>query len=60
MKVYSFVRAGNSDITSFQADIKLFFNYLVQNYQYPESSQNLIGELAYMFLESFQCFTKLF
>ena len=47
MKVYSFVRAGNNDINSFQADVKLFFNYLTQNYQYPESSQNLIGEYTY-------------
>lgn len=47
MKVYSFVRAGSNDITSFKADVKLFFNYLTQYYQYPESSQNLIGELIY-------------
>ena len=44
MKVYSFVRSGNSDITSFTADVKLFFNYLVSNQQFPASSQNLIGE----------------
>jgi len=43
MRVYSFVRAGNSDIKSFSADIKLFFNYLVQTQQYPASTQNLIG-----------------
>jgi xyloglucan-specific endo-beta-1,4-glucanase len=43
MRVYSFVRAGNSDIKSFKADIKLFFNYLVQNQQYPANTQNLIG-----------------
>jgi xyloglucan-specific endo-beta-1,4-glucanase len=42
MKVYSFVRSGNNDITSFKADVKLFFNYLVSNQQYPASSQNLI------------------
>lgn len=41
MKVYSFVRAGN-DITSFKADVKLFFDYLTKNYQYPQSTQNLI------------------
>lgn len=44
MRVYSFVRAGNNDIKSFKADIKLFFNYLVQNQQYPASTQNLIGK----------------
>ncbi|KAF3008626.1 hypothetical protein E8E13_008322 [Curvularia kusanoi] len=42
MKVYSFVRSGSNDITSFRADVKLFFNYLVSNQQYPASSQNLI------------------
>jgi len=42
MRVYSFVRAGNSDIKSFSADIKLFFNYLEQTQQYPASTQNLI------------------
>ena len=44
MKVYSFVRAGSSDIKDFKADIKLFFNYLTTNYQYPEATQNLIGK----------------
>jgi xyloglucan-specific endo-beta-1,4-glucanase len=44
MKVYSFVRAGSSDVTSFKADVKLFFNYLVSAQQFPESSQNLIGK----------------
>lgn len=44
MKVYSFVRAGSNDMTSFQADVKLFFDYLVKSQQYPASSQNLIGE----------------
>ncbi|KAI4703234.1 hypothetical protein J4E81_002111 [Alternaria sp. BMP 2799] len=42
MRVYSFVRAGNSDIKSFSADIKLFFNYLEQTQQFPASTQNLI------------------
>ena len=46
MKVYSFVRAGSNDITSFKTDVKLFFDYLVKNQQYPASSQNLIGESA--------------
>jgi xyloglucan-specific endo-beta-1,4-glucanase len=44
MKVYSFVRAGNNDIKNFKADLKLFFNHLVQNYQFPEAQQNLIGK----------------
>jgi xyloglucan-specific endo-beta-1,4-glucanase len=43
MKVYSFVRTGSNDITSFKADVKLFFNYLVSNQQFPEREQNLIG-----------------
>ncbi|KAF2014677.1 glycoside hydrolase family 12 protein [Aaosphaeria arxii CBS 175.79] len=42
MKVYSFVRSSSNDITSFKADVKLFFNYLVSNQQFPASSQNLI------------------
>ncbi|KAF2274276.1 concanavalin A-like lectin/glucanase [Westerdykella ornata] len=42
MKVYSFVRAGNNDITNFNSDVKLFFNYLVSNQGFPASTQNLI------------------
>ncbi|KAF2733971.1 concanavalin A-like lectin/glucanase [Polyplosphaeria fusca] len=41
MQVFSFVRSGN-DLTSFNADVKLFFNYLVTSQQFPESTQNLI------------------
>jgi len=44
MQVYSFVRSGSNDIKSFKSDIKLFFNYLVQNHQFPASAQNLIGK----------------
>jgi xyloglucan-specific endo-beta-1,4-glucanase len=44
MRVFSFVRAGNSDVKNFKSDIKLFFNYLQQNQQFPASTQNLIGE----------------
>jgi xyloglucan-specific endo-beta-1,4-glucanase len=43
MRVYSFVRAGTSDVKNFKSDIKLFFNYLQQNQQFPASTQNLIG-----------------
>lgn len=47
MKVYSFVTATpNSPYTSFNSDAKLFFDYLVQNQQYPASTQNLIGKLS--------------
>ncbi|KAF2866417.1 concanavalin A-like lectin/glucanase domain-containing protein [Massariosphaeria phaeospora] len=42
MKVYSFVRAGSRDVTSFSADVKLFFNYLEKNQGFPAASQNLI------------------
>jgi xyloglucan-specific endo-beta-1,4-glucanase len=45
MKVYSFVTpTPNSPYTTFNADIKLFFDYLVQSQGYPASTQNLIGE----------------
>ncbi|KAH7381383.1 concanavalin A-like lectin/glucanase domain-containing protein [Phaeosphaeria sp. MPI-PUGE-AT-0046c] len=43
MKVYSFVTTTpNSPYTSFNSDVKLFVDYLVQNQQYPASTQNLI------------------
>jgi xyloglucan-specific endo-beta-1,4-glucanase len=49
MKVYSFLTTTpNSPYTNFSADVKLFFNYLTKNQQYPESTQNLIGELAFL------------
>jgi xyloglucan-specific endo-beta-1,4-glucanase len=43
MKVYSFLPPQGTTYTSFNADIKNFFNYLVQNQGFPESNQNLIG-----------------
>jgi xyloglucan-specific endo-beta-1,4-glucanase len=43
MKVYSFVTpTPNSPYTSFNADVKLFFDYLTQYQGYPASTQNLI------------------
>jgi len=50
--VFSFLSpAPNSDLTkpstqytTFNADIKLFFDYLTQNQGYPASTQNLIGK----------------
>jgi xyloglucan-specific endo-beta-1,4-glucanase len=45
MKVYSFLTpTPNSPYTSFNADIKLFFDYLTKNQGYPETTQNLIGK----------------
>lgn len=44
MKVYSFLPSDNSWKFSFNADIKLFFNYIAQNQGYPINSQNLIGK----------------
>jgi xyloglucan-specific endo-beta-1,4-glucanase len=45
MKVYSFLTTTpNSPYTTFNADIKLFFNYLTKNQGYPASTQNLIGK----------------
>jgi len=43
MKVYSFVTSDGS-YNSFSADIKLFFDYLTTNQNYPASTQNLIGK----------------
>jgi xyloglucan-specific endo-beta-1,4-glucanase len=42
MKVFSFLPQGTAWYTTFNADIKTFFNYLQQNQGYPASSQNLI------------------
>lgn len=44
MQVYSFVAA--SPVTIFNADVKLFFNYLQTNQSFPASTQNLIGRLS--------------
>lgn len=42
MKVFSFIPADGSWKFSFNADVKLFFNYLAQNQGYPASQQHLI------------------
>ncbi|KAF2748244.1 glycoside hydrolase family 12 protein [Sporormia fimetaria CBS 119925] len=47
MQVYSFVVPGDlrqtpSPYSSFNADVKLFFDYLTQNHGYPAQQQNLI------------------
>jgi xyloglucan-specific endo-beta-1,4-glucanase len=44
MKVFSFIPADGSWKLSFNADVKLFFNYLAQYQGYPASQQNLIGK----------------
>jgi hypothetical protein len=44
MRVYSFV-VPSGTVNNFSADVKEFFNYLQNNYQYPASTQNLIGKL---------------
>jgi len=43
MQVYSFV--APSPVTTFSADVKLFFNYLRTNQSFPANKQNLIGRL---------------
>jgi len=43
MHVYSFV-ASSGDVTTFESDIKPFWNYLASNKGYPASSQYLISE----------------
>jgi xyloglucan-specific endo-beta-1,4-glucanase len=48
MKVFSFIPADGSWKLSFNADVKLFFNYLAQNQGYPASSQNLIGKSRFV------------
>jgi xyloglucan-specific endo-beta-1,4-glucanase len=41
MQVYSFVAMSNMD--SFSADAKKFFNYLTENEGFPAKDQNLLG-----------------
>ena len=43
MRVYSFVSPSGT-INSFSADVKLFFDYLTSNQNFPASTQNLIGK----------------
>lgn len=42
MRVYSFVVPNGSPIYNFNADVKEFFKYLVQNQNFPESQQYLL------------------
>ena len=44
MKVFSFIPSDGSWKFSFNADLKVFFNYLAQNQGYPNNNQNLIGK----------------
>jgi hypothetical protein len=44
MKVFSFIPSDGSWKFSFNADLKLFFNYLAQNQGYPINNQYLIGK----------------
>lgn len=44
MKVYSFL-AVNGPLTSFTADVKLFFNYLASNQGFPASSQYMLSTI---------------
>jgi xyloglucan-specific endo-beta-1,4-glucanase len=43
MRVYSFVVPNGQPIYSFTADVKEFFNYLVKNYNFPESQQYMLS-----------------
>lgn len=42
MRVYSFVVPEGKPIYSFGADVKEFFNYLVQNYSFPATQQYVL------------------
>lgn len=42
MKVYSFLPANGAWYSSFNADVKAFYNYLSSNQGFPASTQNLI------------------
>ena len=44
MKVFSFIPADGSWKFTFNADLKVFFNYLAQSQGYPINNQNLIGK----------------
>jgi xyloglucan-specific endo-beta-1,4-glucanase len=46
MTVFSFLPADGSWKFTFNADVKVFFNYLAQNQGYPASQQNLIGKFG--------------
>jgi len=50
MRVYSFV-TPSGPVYNFKADVKSFFDFLQTKYQYPASTQNLIGESLDMFME---------
>ncbi|KFA68174.1 hypothetical protein S40285_09780 [Stachybotrys chlorohalonatus IBT 40285] len=41
MRVYSFL-AANGPINSFSGDVKLFFNYLIQNQRFPANNQYML------------------
>jgi xyloglucan-specific endo-beta-1,4-glucanase len=45
MKVFSFLPADGSWKFTFNADVKLFFNWLAANQGYPINQQNLISKL---------------
>jgi xyloglucan-specific endo-beta-1,4-glucanase len=47
MKVFSFIPSDGSWKLSFNADVKLFFNYLANNQGYPINQQNLIGKCCH-------------
>lgn len=44
MKVFSFIPSDGSWKFTFNADVKLFFNYLASNQGYPINEQHLIGK----------------
>ena len=45
MRVYSFVPPSGT-VKEFSADVKEFYKYLEQKYQFPSSKQNVIGEFS--------------
>lgn len=50
MEVYSFV--ASEPVTSFDADIKEFWDYLTDNHSYPADGQYLLSKLLYQFADS--------
>jgi xyloglucan-specific endo-beta-1,4-glucanase len=57
MKVFSFIPSDGSWKLSFNADVKLFFNYLASNQGYPASQQNLIGRLMRVLINMYTMLT---
>lgn len=46
MRVYSFLPEGDAMISSFNADVKVFFDYLETEYDFPVEDQYMLSTFA--------------